>query len=107
MINYVKKNIVFTCFIITFLVGYFLFDITTSNKIPQAELINTQKTNYKYILSDHNGYIALFDTTKQEPIEVYNILTESLPLKDINKIKNGIYANSIDELNILIEEYTS
>jgi hypothetical protein len=95
------------CCIILFITGFLIFDIPNTKNTTQVKIVNTEKNNYKYILSDYKGYIALYEITKRQPIKIFNILTESLPFKDINKIKNGIYVSSLDELNALIEEYTS
>lgn len=102
-----KKIIIFTSLAVAFVMGLLFTEPMNIKKSAQMEKTNAEKANYNYILSDYNGYIALFEASNNEPIEVYNILTDSLPSNDILTIKNGIYANTVDELNLIIEEYTS
>ncbi len=101
------KRFLFIC--IALFLGFIAIIIQLPNKntAKQTETINNETNIYQYKLADHNGYIALFDVNKAEPVEVYNILTDSLPTNDIRSLKNGIYAKSVEELALLVEEYTS
>ena len=102
-----KKHFII-CLIVTFAIALPIFCCVSTKNSSQARASNNTKAeNYEYILSDYNGYIALFKVNYAEPVEVYNILTDSLPLNDAKDIKNGIYAHSVDELTLIIEEYTS
>lgn len=60
-----------------------------------------------YTLSDYNGKLALYRNTQPEPIEVYNIFTDSLPEEEYLRVSVGISATTEEALQKLIEAYTS
>lgn len=106
VINYMKKFF-FICIALFLGLIAIIIQFPNKNTAKQTETQNNKFKTYQYKLADHNGYIALFHVNKTEPVEVYNILTDSLPVNDIKTLKNGIYAQSVEELALLLEEYTS
>ncbi len=106
VINYMKR-IFFICIALFLGLIAIIIQLPDKNTAKQTETQNNEAKVYQYKLADHNGYIALFNLNKAEPVEVYNILTDSLPANDIQSLENGIYAESAEELTLLIEEYTS
>ncbi len=60
-----------------------------------------------YTLRDYKGKIAVYKGTSAEPIEVFEIFSNSLPEEEYIKVMAGVRANSESELQMLIEAYTS
>lgn len=60
-----------------------------------------------YILSEYQGKIAVFRNDDNIPINVFDTYLSTLPQHDRQLIKEGIKANTTDELQQLIEDYTS
>lgn len=74
---------------------------TTSAKVN----INNYKSGY--YLGEYEGKLATYSTESDNPIEVFDVYIASLPSKDVEKIRDGIYANNEAELQRLIEDFTS
>lgn len=74
---------------------------TSDNK-----MLNTPKNN-NYILSEYEGKLAIYKNGENMPISVYETYLSSLPEKDKELIEKGIIIESTEELQSLIEDYTS
>ena len=59
----------------------------------------------KYYLKDFNGKVAIYEKGQDFPIEVLDVELSSLPERDIEKIKNGIFADSLNEIYLIAEDY--
>ncbi len=93
--------------LITIIIGclaiFVLFGRSNDTNIAE---ITTQQEN-KYMLKEFNGMLALYENDLSQPKEIYNISISSFPAEDIMKLKKGIVVNGADELNRLLEDYTS
>ncbi len=100
-----KKHILIITFILS---ASLIFSVTTLNnaKATSKNVKSSEAYEKTYILKDYNGRIALFEKGSTEPIEVYDIFTQSLPEKDIKIIKDGITVNQAD-IQLILEEYLS
>ena len=92
---------------IALFIGTIAIIIPFKNTAKQQEIRNNETKTYQYKLADYNGYIALFSTNKTEPVEIYKILTDSLPSSDKKSLENGIYAETAEELALILEDFTS
>ncbi|MGL5972177.1 MAG: hypothetical protein ACRCZK_00365 [Oscillospiraceae bacterium] len=82
--------------------------MSTSILLIFAVVLNINKQqdiNSKYIIKDFNNQIAVFIDNQNEPYHIYDIYLNNLPPMDITRIKSGIYAESLDDVNIIIEDY--
>ncbi len=66
---------------------------------------NNEATVCDYVLGEYNGYIAVF--CGDEPSEVFECKLSSLPEEEAQKLREGIHAKNEEELQLLIEAYTS
>lgn len=64
-------------------------------------------SEYSFKISDFDGRIAVFDLKSDEMIEVFDVYLSSLPYDEQNEIKNGIFAENRQELQRIIEDFTS
>ncbi|NLB36138.1 MAG: hypothetical protein GX824_02365 [Clostridiales bacterium] len=99
--------------LLVFLLCVFIAIISCSN-IVKTYRKNHSNTNEStalqilYILKEYDGRVALYNMKEEEePIEVYDVYTDSLPYDDYLLIKNGIKIESEAELQKIIEEYLS
>lgn len=100
-----KKHIVFIgLFVICTL---FIITSSVSEKQNTDSPAVTQTLEAKYTLADYNGRLAIFENGNENPIEVFEIQTSSLPEGDKKMLKTGIQASSYEELLRLTEDYTS
>lgn len=60
-----------------------------------------------YMLGAYQRKIASFQTGRAEPMEVFDIYLDSLPVVNQQELLRGIPAQSKEELQRLIEDYTS
>ncbi len=58
-----------------------------------------------YILKEYNNKVALFSSSKNTPLEIYNIKPADLPFKDEELLKQGIKCSSKKEALLKIEDY--
>lgn len=74
-----------------------------------TQTLQTENNNTKseYRLSVYDGRIAVFETDETEPIEVFDVFVSSLPYDEQIELRNGLTATDRNELQKLIEDYTS
>ena len=58
-----------------------------------------------YVLRDYNGRIAVF-ACGEEPLEVFDIFTSSLPKSEAERVYKGITVEGGEALQRLIEDFT-
>lgn len=97
----IKGTILFT--VITLSIIVVCISLTT--KPTLAENTTSEAVKTQYILSEFNGKLAIFQTNNNIPLEVLDVRIDSLPERDIEKIKNGITANTLNEIFALAEDY--
>ena len=59
-----------------------------------------------YVLRDYNGRIAVFACCEDEPLEVFDIFTSSLPKSEAERVYKGITVEGGETLQRLIEDFT-
>lgn len=59
-----------------------------------------------YVLRDYNGRIAVFACGEDEPLEVFDIFTSSLPKSEAERVYKGITVEGGEALQRLIEDFT-
>ena len=62
---------------------------------------------FGFLLGVQNGYVALWEDGKAEPIRVFPYLAENLPDADRQALEKGIHLDSKLQLIQLIEDYLS
>ena len=60
-----------------------------------------------FILGIRNGYIALWEDGRAEPVRVFPYQAEALPSADRMRLEEGIRIDTADQLITLIEDYFS
>lgn len=60
----------------------------------------------KYIMRDYNGRIAVFVYGEDEPQEVFDVFTSSLPRDEAERVYKGITVEGDEALQKLIEDFT-
>lgn len=97
----------FKILILTFL---FILSVTSAllsilSNPASAQVPKTESIKEEYILKEFNGLLAIFKTGNNKPIEILDVPLNSLPERDIEKIKNGITANTFSEIITIAEDY--
>lgn len=105
--NRTLKNciIVAVCCFLVITVGAVIL-LNYDGKKDEAPTAVTE-VQHLYTLTEYGGRIALYKKGFSMPVEIYDINISSLPLSDRELIKNGINAESDDEIQKVIEDYTS
>lgn len=62
---------------------------------------------FTFLLGSHNGYIALWKTGGSLPLFVYPYSVHSLPSADHALLKAGIPIESLQQLQVYLEDYLS
>lgn len=82
--------------------------IRTSVTGAETNVSPTQQAEQApYMLGEYQGRIASYRTGSTEPMEVFDIYLDSLPTVNQQELLHGIPAQTIQELQRLIEDYTS
>ena len=74
-------------------------------EVINAETVITEETYY--LLREYNGKIASFYSDDENPIDVFDVSVNIFGEYDKQALYKGIVAHSEEELNRLIEDYTS
>jgi len=60
-----------------------------------------------FLLGNHNGYIALWETGSADPMQVFPVAVSSLPPDDQEALDHRIPIENTQALNQLLEDYLS
>ncbi len=105
--KYIWAYIISTLFVI--IVGCILFSLINTTREPaQIEVEKNQSAvdkGYKYLVKEVGGKINVFETGKNQPIEILDKPTNILPEYDQKLLKEGIYLENIEQLDRLLEDY--
>ncbi len=77
---------------------------------PETKVINAEtvaSSEQIYVLREYNGKVASFYKGEETPIDVFNVSVDSFGEYDKQALYRGIIAYGEEELNKLIEDYTS
>ncbi len=80
-----------------------IFAVLLEPAYAEEKTPNEQKL--KYFLGEYNGNLAIFSVEESAPTEILDIRLDSLPERDIERIKNGIASNDLNEIISIIEDY--
>lgn len=82
--------------------------IRTSVAGAETEAVSTQeRSQAPYMLGAYQGKVASYRMGNDEPAEVFDVYLDSLPAINQQELLRGIPAQSVEELQRLIEDYTS
>ena len=62
---------------------------------------------FGFLLGISDGYVALWKTRNPKPVEIFPYQAKFLPVADQQALEKGIFIDSTDELNRLLEDYLS
>ena len=62
---------------------------------------------FGFLLGISDGYVALWKTGNPKPVEIFSYQAKFLPVADQQALEKGIFIDSTDELNRLLEDYLS
>lgn len=79
-------------------------DLLYSEYYVESEINSQCASEYKYILKEDNGNIAVIDVNGNV-VEVFDVSTVTLPMTERKKLETGIKVKSDNELNTLREAY--
>lgn len=101
----IKKIAIF--FIFSLAVLTFLF-VQLNKQIELTEINElSEKRIVHYTVKEYEGKVAIFRDNETEPFNIYNSYVSVLPDSDQKKLKKGITVSSTEELQEIIEDYTS
>ncbi|MBQ5315820.1 MAG: hypothetical protein J6J52_07365 [Oscillospiraceae bacterium] len=84
--------------------------VMTDDDKKETEVVKAETAiseERRYILKEYNGKIASFYYNSEEPIDIFDVSVNSFGEYDKQELYKGIVAYSEEELNRLIEDYTS
>lgn len=88
--------------IIVLILGFFSFSFLIASSLSLKG-----ETNCAYTICDYNGKIAVFKNGERSPEKVFDVYSSSLPKEEYENILSGIKIKDDDELQELIEAYSS
>ncbi len=81
--------------------------VTLDKDIENKIIENPYLIEDYYTLSEYKGKIAVFKNQESIPIDIYDVYVSTLPQHDRNLLEKGIRIETPEELQRLIEDYTS
>lgn len=75
-------------------------EVTVIEPAPPAE-------KEGYYLKEYDGRLAIFQLNEDTPLHVFNVSISTMSEYDQAELHKGIFAQDIDELRLLVEDYTS
>lgn len=83
------------------------------NRLVSAHFIfpekeeKTESATYVYTLGEYNGFLAVFEADDKTPVTIYDTPVNILPDSDREMLKEGITAQTMNQLQKIIEDYSS
>ncbi len=93
----------FIC-VFTLVILYVNLDQKIENQNIKEQMAKTQSY---YVVKDYNGKIAVFENGEHVPKTIFESYTSLLPEHDRILLINGIRAETEEELQKIIEDFTS
>lgn len=84
-----------------------VWSIISNGSSKQQQVDATSPEIVRYVLKSSEGYLAVYKNDDETPIEQFDVPVSTFTEYDRELLKYGIEVYSIDELNKLIEDYTS
>ena len=81
--------------------------VTMNNQINEKIIENPYLADDYYTISEYQGKVAVFDNKSKLPLNIFDTYVATLPQHDRALLKEGITVTSTDELQRIIEDYTS
>ena len=81
--------------------------VTLDKDIDEKVVENPYLMEDYYTLSEYKGKIAVFRNQESVPIDIYDVYVTTLPQHDRTLLEKGIHIETSEELQKLIEDYTS
>lgn len=78
-----------------------------AGEAPAAAEKTNETVAPKYTFSQYQGQLALYERGFAMPVEIYDVYLEMLPQEEQQKIITGIPAQTDEEIQKIIEDYTS
>lgn len=100
-----KIKAIFTFVCIVTLLSLFI-SVYLGKRTATSENDNNKAPSY-YTVAEYQGKVAVFMENEKIPIEIFDAYAESFPEHDRKLLRDGIRANSAEELQKIIEDYTS
>lgn len=101
-----KRHVIILTFTIILCTISIIYNLSKIKPTSATTKEITEATKYQYTIKDYKGRIAVFKYGKEIPLEIYEIYTDTLPLTDSTKIREGINIRDETELQKAIEDYT-
>ncbi len=102
------KKILFGIMVVIALAVYSVGLMQFADKKQSAEARHTaEEVNAKYIAKEHNGKIAVFIEADKTPFKILKIDIDNLTAYDKKQFAVGIPLNSIEEVLLLEEDFSS
>lgn len=107
MIKTLLKCIAVVLVIGTCISAFYFIKLNKNEPEQEAVNITEVQSTPLYTLGAYDGRIALFKSGFAMPVEIYDVYLDSLPSNEKEAIVKGITANTADEIQKVIEDYTS
>ncbi len=101
--SFIMLGAIMVCFTIYILI--YTIHCETADKSSQVTQIASEAKDYKYCVKDVSGKITVYEKDNSTPIKTLDTRTNLLPEQDRQMLSQGIYLNSIEELNSLLQDY--
>lgn len=101
-----KKRILAGILTVIFILTLLSFASCGKSADDTAADETTQEIFY-YKVGEYKGKVAVFKNSDKTPFEIYESYIENFPEHDRELLRNGIKADTAEELQKIIEDYTS
>lgn len=104
MKNNVFRFVLFAVIVITvFSILFVILDKDYQERLSET----TNLSDEYYTISEYKGKIAVFRSGENIPIDIFDVYVSTLPQHDKTLIQQGIEIKTPEELQKIIEDYTS
>ncbi|MBQ5994486.1 MAG: hypothetical protein IJL63_01350 [Clostridia bacterium] len=105
MIDYLKKGIIAVSLLLAATIVFGFVSCNPNIKAPSA--VTVTQSRPLYTLSHYGGRLALYKRDFAMPVEIFDVYLDSLPTEEREAVKKGITAETDEQAQKLIEDYTS
>ena len=106
--NHLRNKIFWlVCFAVITIVIIGVLFVTLDKDLDEKVVENPYLINDYYTMSEYKGKIAVFRNNESVPLDIFDVYVATLPQHDRVLLERGIQIETPEELQKLIEDYTS
>lgn len=102
-----NKTFLFVVFAVIVITVFGVLFVMLNKDFDEKVIENPYIAEEYYTVTEYRGKIAVFKNSESVPVDIFDVYVSTLPQHDRTQIEEGIRIETPEELQKIIEDYTS